>query len=276
MPNKKLKKKPSEKHVHKNKNSKSKHKKTEQTQDEQILIISIDNKQLERILEIIQYKVSEMRKNGLQGALISGPNSSDKYSDPFRVLIGCIISLRTKDEVTGPSTDRLFQKAKNPALMSKLSAEEIAQLIYPAGFYKNKSIQIKQISTQIATEFNSKVPDDLDTLISFKGVGRKTANLVITKGFGKLGICVDTHVARIVHRIGYIPPKKINEMGKQVFHSADEVEMLLRKKLPKKWWIPINDLLVSYGKLICAPLSPKCSQCAVSKYCHRVGVTKSR
>jgi len=236
----------------------------------------ISNSEMDQILEIIHSKIEDMRDHGTQLALIS-ESSSQKFSDPFRVLIGCIISLRTKDEVTGPATDRLFDEASTPELISNLNEEKIANLIYPAGFYRNKSVQIKEISRQIYSKFDSNVPDDIETLLRFKGVGRKTANLVITKGFGKMGICVDTHVGRITHRFGYIAPKKLNEKNQLVFHSNDEVEMILRKKLSKKWWIPINELLVTWGQQICKPISPKCdSECNISHMCKRVGVTKSR
>lgn len=190
---------------------------------------------------------------------------SDDYKDPFHVLVSCIISLRTKDEVTYPASVRLFEKAPTPEKISRLKVETIEKLIYPAGFYKNKAAQIKEISRIIYKELDNKTPDTIVELLKFKGVGRKTANLVMTLGHGKPGICVDIHVHRICNRWGYLKTTK-----------PDETEMVLREILPKKYWIPINDLLVAYGQNVCKPVSPYCSECKLSKLCEKVGVTSSR
>ncbi|OLS22708.1 MAG: Ultraviolet N-glycosylase/AP lyase [Candidatus Heimdallarchaeota archaeon LC_3] len=224
---------------------------------------------IENFLSTIETEMEKFRVTTLK-------NVAKKTRDPFRVLIGCIISLRTKDEVTHEASTRLFNVADSPTKMSNLSEEDIEKLIYPAGFYRNKAKQIKEIAKQLAEEHNSKVPKSIDQLVSFKGVGRKTANLVVTLGYNLPGICVDTHVARIVHRIGYIEPKKFDEKGLPVFHSPDDVEMKLRKRLPKIWWIPINDLLVTWGQNICKPISPICSKCFVFEKCPKVGVIKNR
>ena len=184
---------------------------------------------------------------------------------PYKVLISCIISLRTKDEVTAAASARLFERAGTPAAMTEFSAAEIGELIYPAGFYRNKSVQILAISRQLVSEYGGSVPEKIDDLLKFKGVGRKTANLVVTLGFGKPGICVDTHVHRICNRWGYIKTK-----------TPEESEMALRKKLPLEYWIQINELLVAFGQNHCHPVSPRCSSCRLVTYCQRVGVTVFR
>lgn len=184
---------------------------------------------------------------------------------PFKVLISCIISLRTKDEVTSLASARLFARANTAEKMSGLQIDEISQLIYPAGFYRNKAKQIAVISNKLVNEYGGVVPDDIDELLKFNGVGRKTANLVMTLGFGKLGICVDTHVHRICNRLGFISTK-----------SPDETEKKLRFILPPEYWIEINDLLVSFGQNHCHPVSPRCSSCKLRGVCDRIGVTVSR
>jgi endonuclease-3 len=184
---------------------------------------------------------------------------------PFKVLVSCIISLRTKDEVTALASSRLFAKAGTPDEMTCLSVEEIAGLIYPAGFYRNKAAQILDISQQLVDCYGSRVPDEIDELLKFKGVGRKTANLVVTLGFGKPGICVDTHVHRICNRWGYVTTK-----------SPDETESALRKCLPVEYWLRINDLLVAFGQNHCHPVSPYCSTCRLAGKCARAGVKSSR
>lgn len=190
--------------------------------------------------------------------------ASDK-KDPFKVLISCIISLRTKDATTREASDRLFARAQTPEEVLRLSGAEIERLIYPAGFYRTKAGTIKGLSKELVERFSSKVPDNIDGLLELKGVGRKTANLVVTMGYAKPGICVDTHVHRITNRWGYVRTK-----------SPDQTELALRKKLPERFWIVINDLLVAYGQNVCKPASPFCSRCAISKYCARAGVEKSR
>ena len=184
---------------------------------------------------------------------------------PFKVLISCIISLRTKDEVTALASARLFARAQTPEEMQMLTTEEISELIYPAGFYRTKAAQITLLSQELVEQHHGIVPDSIDELLRFKGVGRKTANLVVTLGFGKPGICVDTHVHRICNRFGYIATK-----------SADETEQVLRSLLPPQYWIEINDLLVAFGQNHCHPVSPRCSNCRLVGVCDRIGVTISR
>ena len=185
--------------------------------------------------------------------------------DPFRVLIATILSLRTKDETTSKAAQRLFEKADSPETLGKMDTATIAGLIYPVGFYRNKAETIQIVSRDIIDRFGGAVPDDIDDLLTLKGVGRKTANLVVTLGFNKPGICVDIHVHRITNRWGYVKTK-----------TPDETETALRKKLPGKYWIRINDLLVPYGQNLCRPVSPFCSRCTIAEYCRRIGVDRSR
>jgi len=212
---------------------------------------------IDEMIEILE-KVHGSKKSAMTEV-------SEIRRDPFMVLISCILSLRTKDEVTIKASKRLFKLADTMEGLSKLSTEEIEEAIYPVGFYKTKAERIKQISLDLIEKYDSKVPDSIEELMKFKGVGRKTANIVITIGFGKLGIAVDTHVHRISNRLGYVSTKK-----------PDDTEFELRKKLPRRHWIRFNDLLVLHGKSICTPISPKCSICPIYGYCMRVGVEKSR
>ena len=185
--------------------------------------------------------------------------------DPFRILIACLLSLRTKDETTAKASYRLFKLADKPACMLKLPLNQVEKAIYPVGFYKTKARQIHTICQTLLKNFGGVVPNTIDELLTLKGVGRKTANLVITVGYKKPGICVDIHVHRISNRWGYIQTK-----------TPEESEQALRKKLPKKYWIQFNDWLVPYGQHLCRPVSPFCTQCTISEFCDRVGVTTSR
>ncbi|MDQ7052180.1 MAG: endonuclease III [candidate division KSB1 bacterium] len=190
---------------------------------------------------------------------------AESTRDPFRVLISCIISLRTKDEVTAEASARLFAHAATPEKMRRLSAETIETLIYPAGFYRNKAKNILQVCDILVEQHGGRVPDRLEDLLALPGVGRKTANLVLSVGFRIPAICVDTHVHRIANRMGWVQTK-----------TPEQTEMALMEVLPKKHWIEINDLLVSFGQNICKPISPFCSRCPVAAHCTRVGVERSR
>jgi endonuclease-3 len=185
--------------------------------------------------------------------------------DPFKVLISTMLSLRTKDLTTAAATERLFRRVHTPEQMAKLPAQEIEKLIYPVLYYRNKAKAIRETCRILVERFNSQVPDEIDTLITLPGVGRKTANLVLTLGHRKPAMCVDTHVHRISNIWGYVQTK-----------NPHETEMELRSKLPKRYWMEYNDLLVSFGQHLCVPVSPKCSQCPIRKYCPRIGVTRSR
>lgn len=184
---------------------------------------------------------------------------------PYEILVACILSLRTKDDVTAASSKRLFRLARTPKGMVKLEEQAIADAIYPVGFYLTKAKTIRELSQRLLDEFEGRVPDSMDELLSLKGVGRKTANLVLASGFGKPAICVDTHVNRIPNRWGLIKTK-----------NPAETEDALVKIVPKRYWKEINPTLVPFGQFVCTPVSPRCSQCSIRQYCKQVGVTKSR
>lgn len=186
-------------------------------------------------------------------------NLMDTFNDPYLVLIACILSLRTNDKTTYPATLRMLKLAKTPFEMSKISCEELAKAIYPVGFYQNKAEQIIELSKVLIEKYDGKVPCDIDELCKFRGVGRKTANLVLSRGFSTPAICVDVHVHRIFNRLGYIKTK-----------NPEETEFALRDKLPKKYWIPINTLLVTHGQNVCKPVKPLCDICPVEKYCSKI------
>lgn len=185
--------------------------------------------------------------------------------DPFHILISTILSLRTKDEVTEVASRRLFALAATPHEMLTLTEDQIIDAIYPVGFYRNKAKTILDVSRTLIEEYRGRVPDTMEELLLLKGVGRKTANLVITLGHQGSGICVDTHVHRISNRLGYVQTK-----------TPEETEFALRDKLPHNFWTRYNTLLVAFGRTVCKPVSPLCSRCPVFTYCDRVGVTISR
>ena len=189
-----------------------------------------------------------------------------KYVEtPFTVLIACILSLRTQDRTTLASSDRLFKIATTPESMLAVPVRKIERAIYPVSFYRTKARTIHAICEQLLSRYDGEVPSDLDELLALPGVGRKTANIVVTLGFEKPGIAVDTHVHRISNRLGYVRTR-----------SPEKTEMSLRRKLPPRYWIVFNDLLVAYGQNLCKPVSPLCSTCKIATYCNRVGVRTSR
>jgi endonuclease-3 len=190
---------------------------------------------------------------------------AEESRDPFQVLISCILSQQTKDHVTGEASDRLYRLADRPDTMLTLSEPQIAYAIYPVSFYKTKARTIRLVCQALLTRFSGRVPDTIEALLSLTGVGRKTANLVVTVGYGKLGICVDTHVHRISNRWGYVSTK-----------TPEQTEMALRLKLPKRHWIYYNDLLVPFGQNLCRPISPFCSRCPIERWCAKVGVVVHR
>ncbi len=191
--------------------------------------------------------------------------AKENKRDPYRILISCLLSLRTKDEVTFPATERLFSLADTPDKMLSLRERDIAKVIYPVGFYNVKAKRILEISRTLIERFGSVVPADIDTLLTLKGVGRKTANLVVSLGYGKPGLCVDTHVHRISNRLGIVRTR-----------TPYQTEFALREVLPRKYWIPFNSVLVRHGQEVCRPLSPICSRCIIRKLCRRKGVQRSR
>ncbi len=190
---------------------------------------------------------------------------AQQAATPYTILITTILSLRTQDGTTAQAARRLFKLAQTPETMLTLPAAAIAQAIYPVGFYNTKAETILTVSRLLIERYGGAVPDSVDELLTLPGVGRKTANLVVTMGYHKPGICVDTHVHRITNRWGYVQTK-----------TPEQTEFALRDKLPAEYWIPINGYLVSLGQNICHPTSPRCSQCPLATWCDRVGVTRSR
>jgi endonuclease-3 len=185
--------------------------------------------------------------------------------DPFRILVSTVISLRTKDDVTTGASKRLFAIAATPKTLASVPIRTIEKAIYPAGFYKTKARTIRALSKRLVDDYGGVVPDSIDELLTFKGVGRKTANLVVTLGYGKDGICVDTHVHRVSNRLGLVRTK-----------TPEETEYALMDVLPRKYWIGYNELLVRFGQTVCKPISPHCSTCPLERRCPRIGVEKHR
>ncbi len=209
----------------------------------------MNNSDIQRVMKILKEEVKQW-KPPIVGEI------ERHFKDPYRVLISCLLSLRTKDKVTEGASTKLFSLADNPYSMLKLSPAKIMKAIYPVGFYRRKAEAVRIISKILIEKHNGIVPDKIDELLKLPGVGRKTANLVVTVAYKKQGLCVDTHVHRIVNRWGYVKTK-----------SPYETEMALRKKLSPRYWIIFNDLLVAYGQNLCRPISPKCNICSISKYC---------
>ncbi len=182
----------------------------------------------------------------------------DSFDDPFIVLIACILSLRTNDKTTYPATLRMLKLGKTPNDFAKCDISKLTEAIYPVGFYANKAKQIIELSKKLVKDYDSKVPDEIEELVKFNGVGRKTANLVLSEGFHKPAICVDVHVHRIFNRLGYVKTK-----------TPEETEFALREKLPKKYWIDINSLMVTHGQNVCKPIKPLCNICPIAKFCDK-------
>ncbi len=220
----------------------------------------MNNRNLDKAIPILRKQVKKLDLPWLENLIKTSPTK-----DPFKVLISCILSLRTQDKTTGIASEKLFKLAPDVKSLSTLPLKTIEKTIYPVGFYKVKAERIKALSLVIIDKYKSKVPADLNELLTLKGVGRKTANLVVILGYGKPGICVDTHVHRISNRWGYVETK-----------TPEKTEFALRETLPDKYWLEINGLLVAFGQGICKPISPFCSKCSIYKYCDRIGVTKSR
>jgi endonuclease-3 len=181
--------------------------------------------------------------------------------DPFRVLVSTVISLRTKDEVTDEASRRLFALADTPASLQELNVRTIQKAIYPAGFYKTKARTLKEISRKLVDQYGGRVPDTVEELLTFKGVGRKTATLVVSLGYGRPAICVDTHVHRVSNRLGVVNTS-----------NPTETEFALMDVLPRRYWIGYNELLVRFGQQVCKPISPLCTACPVRRRCPQVGV----
>jgi len=179
-----------------------------------------------------------------------------RTKDPFAVLVATILSLRTRDQVTEKVYEKLSKRVKTPADLVSMPLRELEELIHPVGFYKTKAASLREMSAVIIGKYKGKVPNDLEKLLELPGVGRKTANLVVTEAFGKYGICVDTHVHRILNWWGYVRTK-----------TPEETETALREKLPREWWKEINGILVAFGQNICRPVGPRCPECPLKKEC---------
>lgn len=215
----------------------------------------INNNNIDEVISLVKKQIEKFKAPYVTRI------SSEK--NPFKILVSTILSSRTKDEITKQASQRLFLKVKNPNDLIKLSIKEIEKLIYPVGFYRVKARNLKKLAEILIKDYNGKVPNSINELIKLPGVGRKTANLVVTLGFNKYGICVDTHVHRIVNRWGYIKTK-----------TPKETEYALRKKLPKKHWKKINSILVVFGQNICTPILPKCSSCNLNNICPKNDVKR--
>jgi endonuclease III len=220
--------------------------------------VPVSSKSVGRVLAILRREAS-----GWNAPVVTLIQTQTR--DPFRTLISCILSLRTRDETTAAASRRLFERASRPETILAISSRQLERLIFPVGFYRAKARVIRGICRDLLRKFNGRVPDDLDALLTLKGVGRKTANLVVTEAFGKPGICVDTHVHRICNRWGLVRTR-----------TPEKTEVALREVLPRRHWIEINRLLVAFGQTICQPLSPWCSRCPIAAYCPRIGVMRSR
>jgi endonuclease-3 len=190
---------------------------------------------------------------------------AERGATPFEILVSTLLSLRTRDQVTAAASRRLLAAARTPREMLALDADAIGRLIYPVGFWKTKAERLRAISAALIQRHDGQVPASLELLLALPGVGRKTANLVLVEGFGLDGICVDTHVHRISNRVGYVRTR-----------SPEQTEMRLRRKLPRRYWVRYNEILVAFGQVICQPVSPWCSRCPVFDLCRRVGVKRRR
>jgi endonuclease-3 len=219
----------------------------------------MDTTTLEKILRILK---REIRKWKVPAVGVIADQAIDR---PFETLVSTILSLRTKDTVTEQASSRLLARADTPQAIASLSVREIEKLIYPVGFYHTKARNLRETCRILIDEYEGKVPRDLDELLKLPGIGRKTANLVVTVGYGDYGICVDTHVHRIANIWEYVKTK-----------MPEETEFALREKLPRKHWKTLNDILVTFGQNLCVPVSPWCSKCPVQPYCPRIGVKRWR
>jgi endonuclease III len=219
----------------------------------------MDTPTLNRVLRKLK---KEIRKWKIPAVGVIADRAADR---PFETLISTILSLRTKDKVTEAASQRLLDRAPTPEILMKLPIKEIEQLIYPVGFYHTKARNLGEICRRLLQDFGGAVPRSMEELLKLPGVGRKTANLVLTVGFGDYGICVDTHVHRISNLWGYVATK-----------TPEETEFALRKTLPRRHWKIYNDILVTFGQNLCVPASPWCSKCPVAEYCLRIGLKRSR
>ena len=219
----------------------------------------MDTAALNTVLRILRRKIREWKVPAV------GIVAEQAVDRPFETLVSTILSLRTKDNVTEAAARRLLTRAPSPEILSSLPVREIEKLIYPVGFYHTKAKSLVETCRILLGKYGGRVPRSMDELLNLPGVGRKTANLVLTVGFGDYGICVDTHVHRISNIWGYVKTR-----------TPEETEFTLRKKLPRRHWKTYNDILVTFGQNLCVPVSPWCSKCPVARYCPRTGLKRSR
>jgi len=209
----------------------------------------IYHKEIHSIIKILKTETKNFKNHLIE-------EIKEKTRDPFKILISCLLSLRTRDEIAAKASTKLFSLADTPEKMVRLKLKEITNAIKNVNYYKTKAKRIKEISKELIKNYRGKVPENFEDLLKLKGVGRKTANIVITNAFGKYGIAVDTHVHRISNRLGIVTTK-----------NPEETEIELRKKLPKRYWKDFNNLIVIWGQNICLPRNPKCDICKIKKYC---------
>ena len=219
----------------------------------------MDSTTINKVLRILKKEIQKWKVPAV--GVIAG-RAVDR---PFETLVSTILSLRTKDKVTEEASHRILECAPNPRALVSLTVPEIERLIYPVGFYRTKAQNLLKTCRILTEQYKGKVPRSMDALLALPGVGRKTANLVLTVGFGDYGICVDTHVHRISNLWGYVRTK-----------TPEDTEFALRKKLPRRHWKTYNDILVTFGQNLCVPVSPWCSRCPIAKYCPKIGLKKSR
>ena len=218
-------------------------------------------KHLDEIFKLLRKELEKYKM-----PVVSHPDWDDIVNTPFTTLISCLLSLRTKDDVTAKASYRLFKKYNTPKQLINVSEKEIESLIYPVGFYKTKAKRIKGISKTLLENYNGKVPDDFNELLQLKGVGRKTANIVMVYGHKQGGFLpIDTHCHKISNRLGWVKTK-----------TPEQTEFELKKVLPRRYWDDFNHLFVKFGQTICVPISPFCSRCPIKKYCKQISITKSR
>jgi endonuclease-3 len=207
----------------------------------------IDERNIEEVMKTIEEFVEEktMIKKFVE----------EKFN-PFQILVATILSARTKDELSEKISRKIFEKVKDPKDLLKFGENELAKEIYPVGFYRIKARNLLKLAKIIIEKYNGKVPEKMEELLELPGVGRKTANIVLSYAFNKPAIAVDTHVHRIFNRWGFVNTK-----------TPEETEFILRNKLPKRLWKKINNLLVSFGRNICKPKNPLCEKCPINKMC---------
>jgi endonuclease III len=221
--------------------------------------VHMETQTLNRILSVLRKEIKKWKVPAV------GVVAEQAINRPFETLVSTILSLRTKDAVTEAASHRLLSRAPTPESLASLPAQEVERLIFPVGFYHTKAKHLGATCRAILEKHGGSVPRSMEALLKLPGVGRKTANLVLTLGFGDYGICVDTHVHRISNIWGYVRTK-----------TPEKTEFALRKKLPRRHWKTYNDILVTFGQNLCVPVSPWCSKCPVAGYCPKIGLKRFR